>query len=621
MPAHAGFAAAVTIRERVLNDSLLLSYHAGNISHWLAAPLPDGPPDVLVNFFLEPPQIRCTGEDSQRLIVRLRGWGDMQLLWNSAIQSRSVRWEMQLLMHPRFVLAGAQLTLSPERDDVTLDDWQFVVLSGAPYTPEADLYLRGGIFRNRLENALGIAISSGLLDVPPIDVSFLGSIVEAATMDTTVRVLGGAIVVGLDIVSDTIVTTGNAQLLADFARNNDIAVITNPVAVPVTFRDAEAQIRDAVAQQGATLERLTIAVEEGRFRVTGRASKSAGAVNFSFVVIPVLFHSRPGAYLPAAKRTIVIKARSWPALGFKTGDVSVDVDKSTWVVIVEVVGALLTGAVIPLIIEDLVRGITRQITFSIKTQAIPPQPPPPRLRRLEPLVPGDPTVRLKIEEFEIHTDGVFTGITLRPEIKPPILVGLTSIPRNFINSRLKYEVRLPFEQLPDDPSLRVRWTIVDLDSGNILLNDDGLAMGRLELEFVPASLGAGLSRFGIMCRVYRTLGPEITDFLNDGIRLDVRPPLSPGAYVRWRYDVKNPQVQFNEDTETWWYAPDMVTRRWSAIHRTDRPCKMANRSSRYTYSTEFLDTLPFSLDQIISRRDQLCDYCFFGGPGRSLPSL
>ncbi len=621
MSAHAGFAAAVTIRERVLNDSLLLSYDAGNISHWLSAPIPNGPPDVAVSFFLEPPRVECSGADSQSLIVRMRGWGGMQITWNGAIQARNVRWEMHLLMRPRFVLEGVDLRLRPEHTDITLSGWTFEVLSGGPYSAEADLYLQSGIFRSRLEHALGVAIAAGLLDIPPIDVSFLGSIVSATSMEPRARVRDGAIIVGLDVAAGGIETTGNAQLLTDFARNNDIAVVTNPIAVPVTFQDAEAQIRDAVAERGATLESLSITVEEGRFRVTGKASRSEGSVHFSFAVIPVLFHFRPGALLPARKGTIEVKPRMWPALGFQVADVSVDVNKSTWVIIAEVVGAVLTGAVIPLIIEDLVRGVTRQVTFAIRSQEVPPQPPPPRLRRLESRVPGGPTVRLMIEEFEIRTAGVFTGITLRPDIPPPVLIGLTSIPRNFTGNPLRYRVRLPFGKLPDDPSLRVRWTIVDLDSGTILVNEDDVARDRLDFEFVPENLGLGVSRFGVMCRVYRTLGPQITDFLNEGITLQVRPPLASGGYVRWRYDVKNPQVEFNQEAGVWWYAPEKVTRRWSAIHRTDRPCKMADKRSRYTHATEFLNALPFSLNQIIERRAQLCDYCFFGGTGKTLPSL
>ena len=57
MPDHADFAVAMTVRDLVLNDSMLLSYHAGATTHRLAAPIPDGPPNVLVDFFLQAPRI------------------------------------------------------------------------------------------------------------------------------------------------------------------------------------------------------------------------------------------------------------------------------------------------------------------------------------------------------------------------------------------------------------------------------------------------------------------------------------------------------------------------------------------------------------------------------------
>ncbi|MET8676090.1 hypothetical protein ABZW18_00400 [Streptomyces sp. NPDC004647] len=624
MSEHAGFAVAITLRERVLNDSILLSYHAGNAPHQLAGQagrIPGDPPPVRVDFFLEPPRIHCSGDDPDRFTVLLSGWGRLTIVWGGTNHVRTIRWSMRLLVRARFVVADTEIRLRPEPGDVTLDDWEFDVLAGAAYPPDVDLYLRGGIFADRLQAAATNAIASRLLDFPPINADFLGPVVQAANMETGVRVVDGAIVVGLDIMADDITTTGDAGLLADFARNNDIAAVTNPVAVPVIMRKAEQSVRDEAASRGATLERLTITAQEGHFRVAGRASHWAGSVSFSLSVIPVMFGFRPGAFLPFPKKTVVVKARTWPALAFRTADVDVSVDRASWVVLVEAVGALL-GGIVPMIIEDFVRRVTAQVTFAAKNTQV--QAPVPRVRRLPPLVPGDPAVRVEIAEFEIHTTGVFTGITLRPEATPPALTGLTSIPQDIDRSLLEYRVQLPLDLLQDDPMLRIRWTIIDLDSGTVLVNDDNVANGRLSFEFVPAVIGASTSRFGIMCRVYRTLGAHITDYLNDGIRLDVHAPLPPGSYVRWRYSVKNPQVAYSERGSSWWYAhpSELVVDRWSALHRLDKPCKMVTRRSRYAQRrVEYLDALPFPVKYILDRRDTVCEYCFFGGPGKLLPSL
>src|SRR5262249_46696336 len=103
--------------------------------------------------------------------------------------------------------------------------------------------------------------------------------------------------------------------------------------------------------------------------------------------------------------------------------------------------------------------------------------------------------------------------------------------------------------------------------------------------------------------------------------LEVRPSRGPGAYVRWKYDVKNPQIAVTADSESWLYTGDAVAYRRSHIHRTDQPCHNANHRSRYTYETEVLDDLPFPLEQIMDNRNFLCDYCFFGGPARVRASV
>ena len=142
---------------------------------------------------------------------------------------------------------------------------------------------------------------------------------------------------------------------------------------------------------------------------------------------------------------------------------------------------------------------------------------------------------------------------------------------------------------------------------------DGPASGRAAFSFIPATLGPGLSLFGVTVRVYRVLGAQITDFLNDAIRLSIGPARQPGAYVRWYYDVKNPQVTF--DGTAYAYAGEAVVKRHANYHRTDRPCANESRRSRYTYQVETLDSLPFSVTDIALHRAELCDYCFYGGPG------
>ena len=57
MPDHAGFAAAVTVREYVLRIALLASYANGSFPKVLAANLPGDGPAVRADLFLGQPEI------------------------------------------------------------------------------------------------------------------------------------------------------------------------------------------------------------------------------------------------------------------------------------------------------------------------------------------------------------------------------------------------------------------------------------------------------------------------------------------------------------------------------------------------------------------------------------
>jgi hypothetical protein len=163
--------------------------------------------------------------------------------------------------------------------------------------------------------------------------------------------------------------------------------------------------------------------------------------------------------------------------------------------------------------------------------------------------------------------------------------------------------------------------VVDLDSGNVLLDQDGLAQNRRRFEFTPAALGSQVNRFAVVCRVFRVLGPFTTELLNETIRLEVGSFLPQGAFIRWHYYVKNPQVKYDGAAQQWLYTGDLVVEHWSKFHRTDKPCKNANHRSRFIYFNEVLDDLPFPIKDVAGNRYRLCDYCFFGGPASTIAKL
>jgi hypothetical protein len=328
-------------------------------------------------------------------------------------------------------------------------------------------------------------------------------------------------------------------------------------------------------------------------------------------------YSSPGGSVWVRGKTIRIKPRSWLAISFTTAEPHVDIDRSEWVKLVEVVGGVLTLGFLAAAIEIFVSNLTRRITAGIARADPNTGGPAPRVRRF-----GNPPTRFKIEQFEIHTDGIFIGISFRLEAPPANLGGIKSLPRNLAGRRIRYDIRLPFRTLADDPLLRIRWTVVDLESGNVLLNEDDVALNRSRFEFVPLVLGQDADRLAVVCRVYRALGPFTTELLNETIRLEIGPPRDNGAYVRWRSAAAPPQMHYDEVAQEWSYTGDRLTNRRSKIHRLDKPCRSVKAGfDPDVFDSDVFNELPFPISNINGNRNHLCDYCFFGGPASTIASL
>lgn len=182
-----------------------------------------------------------------------------------------------------------------------------------------------------------------------------------------------------------------------------------------------------------------------------RASQNEGSVNFSFAVVRLVSHTRPGASLFTLKGPMPVKARTWPALSFRAADASVDVDRKWWVVGGEILLGIITLGSFTVVIEAFIFGLADSIAADINAAKVTKRGPITRVRRS-----GDPVTRTAIERFDIHADGVFVGITSRLEIKPALVSGLKTIPRNFANRTIRYDVRLPFDARHDDPFLHRR---------------------------------------------------------------------------------------------------------------------------------------------------------------------
>lgn len=620
MPIHAGFAYAVQIRKKVLNDSILLAYHAESISRRLVASLPNGPPGVFLDFYLDPPLVSFNPAMPGGFLLTIAGIGRLVVDFDvPPPESRSVKFQMVALVHPRFAVNPGALTFSPVVEDLTLSTWSFSIIEGGPFSNNANTYLTGPVFKDRLEASLALGLTTGFLDIPPIQIGALGSSFNISNTTSVSRVLDESVLIGLNLETDSLRVVGEIQELTSFAGSHDIALVLNPAVLPVVFHDALAQLNSAVAEAGATLDSFTITPGNSKIAIAGSASNEFGSVNFSLDAVLAMFASRSGKYFQYLHRHVQANARIWPAVNFRVENVHVDVNPSTWVRVVQVVGALFTGAVVPLVIHDLIRGVTQQVTFATKNAPVGSSIS--RVQYLEPTREGDPRVKLRINDFSIGRDSIFSGLGVTPEFPSPVLMGLLSIPANYLSRPIRYRLIAPIGVFEDDPSLRIRWQVQDLNSGQLLVNEDGAAAGRLERDLRVADFGADDVTLSISCELYRRVGNEVTPMFSDGVHLEITQPLAPGVLTRWQYQVKNPQVKFSEKDQEWKYLGESQVNRWSAVHRLDKPCKMATKQSRYAGNVEMLDDFPYPLTEVANRRQGLCSYCFFGGPGGKRPFL
>lgn len=613
MSDHAGFAAAVTVREHALRVALQAAYANGTFPRTLAVDLPGGPPGVFTDLFLGPPRVDCEGA-TNLLVMSLGTWGLLRVTVEGVVHVVRIAGEIEVTIRPVFI-PGASLQLAPDNEDVVVRRWTASVTSaGTPADVAAQVV--GDGFRLRLQQAIRFAVAFKVLKLPSVDVSFLGPLGRIATK-VEARVRSGALLLGLNVANETDTIVGEVAALADFARTNDVAGVVNAAATKLLLDDLHTRLLTAVQGQGASLSRFSVRPAAGHFQVSGAASKSGATVNFSFRVVPGMFHTRPGKVFNYLPKTRWVNSRTWPALEFRIEGVTVDVDRSWWVVLLEVFFGVLTVGFAALYVESLLSSAAD--SFGGQLRAAKPGAPAARVRKTIP-PPGGVGVRIAVDQFEITTAGTFVGVSIRATSTPAAVLGPKAVPSTYTGELLRYLLRLPSGVSEADPALRVRWTLEDRTHGVVLADEDGPAAGRLRFDFLPAA-HAGASDFGVVARLYRRLGPSVTELGTTSLDVHLRGPLPPRAYVRWRSEVSNPQVSVNEATDTWTYLGEVRVSRWSEWHRTDAPCRAVGARGRYRFERETADRLPFPLRLLESHRKGLCPYCFYGGPAGLNPAL
>ena len=621
MPDHAGFAAAITVREHALRTALQAGYANGSDSgKKFVEDLSDGGIGMEPDLFLGQPDINCEGA-TNLLVATLPMWGQVTVTADQVAHVVDMTGEIELTLTPVFTTGppGTDTESSVVLDKLTTvinaRRWAATVTSaGTP--PDIAELITGEEFRSRFERKFRQGVFVGRITLPSIDASFFGPLArKATTVDARVR--NGVLLIGLNYTDATHALTGDLEDLQDFARSSDVAGVIHADAVDVLLDDLRTRMVEGVADEGATLDSFSVRARNGYFYVSGAVSKSEGTVNFSFRVVPSMFHTRPGAYFQYVHKPRRVHSRTWPALGFRIEGVETNVDRSWWVILFgEVILGIFTLGMSILYVEGMVSAAAAN--FSGRIKAAKPGAPAARIRRTIPS-PGGIGVRIGLDQFEITESGVFVGISVRAMPSPSVLLGPTTLPATYRSDVLRYILRLPSGVGRNDPALRIRWILEDRTNNIVLQDSDGPADGRLQFEFSPASFTA--TDFGVVARLYRQLGVAVSDLGTQSVNLHMRSALPPGAYVRWRSQVSNPQIRVDEATDRWTYHGEAQIRRWSEWHRTDAPCRAVNSPARYRFEFEEADRLPFSLRLLENHRKGLCPYCFYGGPAGINPNL
>lgn len=613
MAEHAGFAGAITVREHVLRIALQAGYaNSDDTSKRFTQSLSDDTIEIEPDLFLGPLDIDLEGA-TNLLVAKLPMWGTMTVTTDGAAHVVEAAGEMELTLTPAFT-TGRQGT--DRESSVILDQlatvvearrWTAVVTTAAT-PPDVAAIVVGDEFRTRFEDTFRRGVALGLVTLPAIDASFLGPVVRRATA-VEARVRDGVLLIGLNRVAAGDAFDGDPEQLEDFARGHDVAGVVHPDAVHLLLEQVRHELEEGVDDAGATLDDFTVGVRDGFFHVSGAVSKSTGTVNFSFRVVPSMFHTRPGA-LFSARKPVRVHSRTWAALGFTIEDVQTDVDRPWWLILFgEVIGGILTVGWSVLLIEDMVSSAAA--SFSGKIERARPGAATARVRRTVP-PPGGIGVRVGLDVFEVTESGVHVGISVRAKPSPAVLFGPKIVPDAYRNDTLRYILRPPSGVAKNDPALRIRWMLEDRVGNVVLADADGVAKDRLQFEFSPSSFAT--TDLGVVARLYRRVGVEVTELATESVNLHIRSGLPPGAYVRWRWQGTNPQVAVDDVTDRWTFHGMRRVDRYSEWHRTDAPCRAVNAPARFRYQFEEADRLPFSLRKLENHRKGLCPYCFFGGP-------
>lgn len=643
MANYADFASVAILKQTFIQEVLRIYHNVGLIpsrvrgTDEIADPAqPTGTPPTLLDYdlFLEVPRITITAASPLiGVALRLIGPATTRPPGGGAFE-RQIVIEVNARVNPQVMLDGSTVQVGLDFSNLFLNALTLRVIAGPPLPPRDADFINSFFGRLYAERTLRERLGTNRPLTPELFtqitsvMNLLGLRFKSPAADGRQRAFflktfNGAIGVGVNLESDGahgLVTTGVPDDFHDFTESSSMATSVHPQVAWLLFAYMQGiMVVQAQLQANVSINCLSITLAPDNLLIEGSATKDGNSAAFYLRARPRLSESRVG---------IDIYDFNFTGLPW-------------WFYLLHIAGVLI---MVP-VMTPILLSLTKTISISIRRQL---------QRGLDGAVAGDrdltftlpgtsyPPCRLRIdslsiEEYALNGRSSLSALWTRvsyidgPQSLPPDRLG--PLTYRLITATGVYH--------PADPYVRIRWEVRRLDTSAIALTRDAPATttGSDEISFDVSSPELSTSwGFSIYSRLYRTIGATTEELFGGTVRLDIYDRLNRShPYVRWRHVVYTPEVRvtYEGGRRALRYEGSREVARVSKIHRTAVPgrCRFADKYSfrvlpapdplglsRRTH-LEYLDDLPFPTSELVANRRQVCDYCFFGGPDKTVPRI
>ena len=655
---HGGYAAVFQITEIALNQSIKVLHRAGEfpdpivITQTINEPGGNsGQATVAVHLWMDAPVVTLSTANDGFVVVKVRLFGNTAIVSNTAANGiRDLRIELVIR-----TLVNGQVVQNTVEDffgpipvnvqttydliatfvPVSVIATQVNVINGADFPLAWVNYFSSFQFHA----GLGFALAQVLQDIPTMIPAQIAPFFRAlnvgngvtAQIDTGVG--NGYLNIGLNISSTlpSLSINGSMPSVPRFLGTGDIAVVINEAAAPLLARQMRLDMNDQISS--AEIKSLNIKFKPGYLAISGNADATFGSANFSFRATPII--GRPGW-----QEVIDDEYGQWSIWHEPSDEIWLDITNLQldanpyWWSVLTIVGGLAilgpgfavsTGGYAPIfflnIIHELLVGARIRIVEQGQAPLISAN------QQIALLDEAEPEFRLKLKSINIFEDRVRTRASFKPleggygHITGPGAIDVFDT----IDEENKFTFRLQRHPLvfhPDDPEIRVRWQIRRHNSTHVYKTYEKDASDenpfRIRIKLSDLNLGtSSVKALLVNARVYRSGGTTgNAEYWNASLVVPITDRIDRTyPYVKWSHHVITPNVVKNaqgKHQQVGWQK----FKRHSVIHRTDVPgrCKFVSQYTTKIKHPTYLDELPFEITSIHEHRDEVCDFCFYGGP-------